>query len=204
MLPVKPAFGPVRLDLTKLPTPEPAATDPAAAAGAVSSPPERDAKPEPKAAEAKPTPHPAPDRSPAGEPKLVSPSKLASFDLPDLSKLPPQDNPANVGPKQAAPPMSNGQAIRMSEFFRQVNAALRAAMVYPDQARSMGMKLAGRVQIAVHYRDGKAWSPRIMKSSGIPVLDQAVLDAVARTTWPPPPPGLEGREIVLPVLGSFW
>ena len=53
-----------------------------------------------------------------------------------------------------------------------VNIALRDASHYPDSAR--GMRLSGRVYIVVHYRDGKAWGPRIVQSSGFPALDQAV------------------------------
>jgi hypothetical protein len=37
-----------------------------------------------------------------------------------------------------------------------------------------------------------------------PALDQAVLDGARHALWPPAPPELEGREIVVPIMGSFW
>jgi protein TonB len=120
---------------------------------------------------------------------------------PDLSLL-PHDDAAHRGPQQAAPRQANGQADEVNQFFQKLNAALSAAALYPQAARSM--KLSRKVRIAVHYCDGKAWGPQILQSSGFPVLDQAFLDRLARAAWPPPPPGFEGRELILPTVGSFW
>jgi periplasmic protein TonB len=205
-VPVAPAFGPLRLTLRRPPTPEAAATAPPAptqsAAPKETSPaPEARAEEVPKLVQPDQAPAPAPRRKLAHHqpppPKLVAPEE----DLPNLALL-PHGNPAPPGPKRPAPPLSNGQLIRISEFNREVNEALHAAA--HDLTTERGIKMTGRVEIAVHYRDGKAWGAWIVRSSGLPALDQAVLDGVARAVWPPPPPGLEGRELIIPILGSFW
>lgn len=133
-------------------------------------------------------------------PRQQSMPELESIPLPDLSLL-PRDDAAHNGPRQAAPRLANGQVDRLSAFYQQLNAALNAAA--HDLGAGRGQK-PGRVQIAVHYRDGKAWGAWIVQSSGSPAFDQVVLDGVTRAVWPSPPPGLEGREIIVPIVGSFW
>jgi hypothetical protein len=121
--------------------------------------------------------------------------------LPNLALL-PKDHTERDGPDQPAPRPANGQVDQMSEFIRKVNEALRAAGRHLNATR--GIKFTGIVDIAVHYKDGRAWGPWIVKSSGFPELDQATLEAATMASWPPPPPDLAGRELVLPVNGSFW
>ena len=203
--PISPMWGPLQLDISKPATPEPAPAAP--------PPPTEPAKseqaphdvPPPEEAPPQDTPDMAPQAPPEEAPSQAMasavPAEAAPMPLPDLSLL-PRDEAAHAGPRQPAPRNANGQVDRISQFIQELNAALRDASHYPDSMR--GMKLSGRVTIVMHYRDGKAWGPRIVQSSGFPALDQAVIDGVARATWPPPPPGLEGREIDVPIMGSFW
>ncbi|HVJ52720.1 MAG TPA: hypothetical protein VM689_09675 [Aliidongia sp.] len=204
-----PQFGPIRLDLTKLPTLEPAATAPPSSAAASEAAP---AKPVPEAVKPVPeTAKPAPEQpmrefTPAARPDHRPPPPHAApkpppLPLPDLSLLPAEEAAA-AGPLRPAPPKGNGQAIDVSEFMRQVDETLHKAA--HDMNVLRGIKLTGRVVLAVHYRDRRAWDPKILKSSGFPILDKAVADAVALAVWPPPPPGLEGREIIIPITGWFW
>lgn len=199
---VSPQFGPIRLDLTKLPTPEPAPTGPQASAAAKSPVPTKPApetaKPVPKQPTRERTTALTPSREPSPPQSTPDSSPASSSDF----SLSPSVDSAAAGPPLPAPPKGNGQAIDVSEFMRQVNAALHKAAHNINMMR--GIKLVGRVVIAIHYRDGKAWDPRILKSSGFPTLDQSVAEATTQAKWPPPPPGLEGREIVIPVSGFFW
>jgi len=204
-LPVSPIWGPLQLDITKPATPEPAPAAPPAPA----EPPKAEQAPKddspPEAAPPQDTPDRAPPAPSAEAPSQARsravPAEAAPMPLPDLSLL-PRDDAHHVGPRQPAPRNANGQFDRISQFVQQLNAALRDASRYPESAR--GIKLSGRVHIVMRYRDGKAWGPRIVQSSGFPVLDQAVIDGVTHAIWPPPPPGLEGREFDVPIMGSFW
>jgi len=202
--PPRPAFGPIQLDLTKLPTREPAPQAPESGA-----PPDVIEKSAPAPAEpAEPAAAETTDRVPeALEPEAPPArrvSRTAKYDsppLPDRSLL-PHDMAAHLGPPQAAPPKANGLLLRTSEFSRQLNEALRVAAQQLKTDRLI--KSNGQVEIAIHYRDGKVWGPWVLRSSGISALDQVMLDGVARANFPPPPPGFEGRELVIPILGSFW
>ncbi|MDR3465279.1 MAG: hypothetical protein P4M07_04975 [Xanthobacteraceae bacterium] len=202
--PVQSAWGPVQLDLSKLPTPEAAAAAPPAPA-----PPA-----EPEAAQ-QPAPAPDPidtspgqlaDRAPVETPsRSVPPTHYvtapAPLPLPDLSLL-PHDATTHIGPQQAAPPLANGRVPEPDDFSRKLNEALREASRKLNSSR--GIKLTGRVLIVMHYRDGKAWGPQVLRSSGFAELDQAAIDGVAQAKWPPAPHGLEGRELVIPIMGSFF
>jgi periplasmic protein TonB len=198
-------FAPIRLDITKPPTPDPAPTAPAKPTPEMAKPTPKQPTQERTAATtpshtppqvaSQPSPAPLPDTSPQTAP---NPSSSASS---DFTLSPPQVSAA-AGPPLPAPPKGNGQVIDISEFQRQINTALHEAAHKMNVLR--GIKMIGQVQLVVHYRDGKAWDPRILKSSGFPMLDHAVTDAVAEAEWPPPPRGLEGREIIIPIAGSFW
>ncbi|MBY6239690.1 energy transducer TonB [Methylosinus sp. Sm6] len=201
------SFGPIQLDLTTLPTPEPPPQEPEQPSGASASEP----APTPDASSPPPEPpseEPTVPRSdlPAKEAPSppVAPRRyvrdLPPAPLPDLSLLPRRQ--AAVGLSRPAPPNANGDAAQLTEFVERLNAALRSASVYPKEAR--GLKLTGRVLVRVHYRDGKVWDPSIIRSSGFAVLDKAVLEGVVRAVWPPPPRGYEGRELVVPINGAFW
>jgi periplasmic protein TonB len=203
--PINPAWGPMQLDITKPATPELApAMPPLPANPAESEQAPRD-NPPPEEAPPQDTPDMAPQTPPeeTTSPAIsrALPDDPAPMPLPDMSLL-PRDDTAPVGPRQPAPRNANGQTDKLSQFLQELNVALRDASHYPDSAR--GMRLSGRVSIVVHYRDGKAWGPRIVQSSGFPALDQAVIEGVTRAIWPPPPPGFEGREIDVPIMGSFW
>lgn len=202
-----PQFAPIRLDITKPPTPEPAPTAPARPTPEMTkpapkqptqerttaTPPSR--TPPQVAPQPQPSPVPSPDTPPQTAP---NPSSSAS---PDFT-LSPSEVSAAAGPPLPAPPKGNGQVIDISVFQRQINTALHEAAHKMNVLR--GIKMIGQVELVVHYRDGKAWDPRIIKSSGFPMLDHAVTDAVAEAEWPSPPRGLEGREIIIPIAGSFW
>jgi periplasmic protein TonB len=199
--PINPAWGAMQPA-----TPEPAPAAPPSPANPAE--PEQAPRDNPPPEEAAP-PQDTPDMAPQAPPEETTkpaispalPDDPAPMPLPDMSLL-PRDDTAPVGPRQPAPRNANGQTDKVSQFLQKLNDALRDASHYPDSAR--GMKLSGRVYIVVHYRDGKAWGPRIVQSSGFPALDQAVIEGAARATWPPPPPGFEGREIDVPIIGSFW
>jgi outer membrane biosynthesis protein TonB len=200
---VQPAFGPIRLDLTKPPTLQPAPTAPPAAAAPAA--PERASEAEPTPRPAQPVPDPPPPDVSADAPdeEMAPPSAaedLSTMPLPNLALL-PRDSNGPTGPEQPAPPHANGQMEQISEFIRKANEALRIAGHHLSTVR--GIRLTGTVGIAVHYKDGKAWGAWITKSSGLAALDEATLDAASRAVWPPPPPGMEGRELVLPIAGTF-
>jgi outer membrane biosynthesis protein TonB len=204
LAPPRPALGSIRLDLTKLPTPAPAPAAPPASPEPAAEIAAKPAPEAPTAPDAPPVPT-APDRPPPevlDRPVARRQAALESppMPLPDLSLLPRDDAPA--GRRQPAPPQANGQMILLSEFNRQLNEALRAAA--RDLKSSRGIKTTGQVEITLHYRDGKAWGLQILRSSGSSAIDQAMLHALAQATWPPPPRGLEGHEIILPITGSIW
>jgi periplasmic protein TonB len=206
--PVTPPLGPIQLDLTKLPTPEPAQTAPPQPTVAEPPPPAEQPTEQPPVTEqstqAQPVPLPeTPSDEAPNEADSPSPSvtETEPMPLPDLSLL-PHDQSAHAGPYQPAPSSANGQTSPLSEFVQQLNQALRSAVRYPEQVS--GAKLSRRVYVRVHYRDGKVWGAVIVQSSGVATLDQAVLDGVIHAAWPAPPPSLEGREIVVPIMGEFW
>jgi hypothetical protein len=122
-VPVRPALGPVKLDLSKLPTPQPAPTAPPAAA-----PPEAQDTPQDQPPNNPDPPAPeAPEQEPRQslEESTTPPAYQLPRDdadkmpLPDMSLLPPLDG-AHRGPNQPAPPLSNGQADRVSQFYEQL------------------------------------------------------------------------------------
>ncbi|ATQ70099.1 MULTISPECIES: energy transducer TonB [Methylosinus] len=199
------SFGPIQLDLTRLPTPEPPPQEPDPPAGGSASEPTPDASSPESAPPGEEPTVPLSDRPSRETPSQpVAPRRyvrdLPPAPLPDLSRLPRRQ--AAVGPSRRAPPNANGDATQLTEFIERLNDALRSASIYPKEAR--GVRLTGRVLVRVHYRDGKVWDAAITRSSGFAVLDKAVLEGVVRAVWPPPPPGFEGRELIVPINGSFW
>jgi hypothetical protein len=198
-----PLLAPLRLDLTRPPTLDAARTAPP-----VSAPPAaaEQAEPAPPEAASKPAPDLPRERTPAEAPshKIMHPQtapKTAALPLPDLSLL-PRDDGAAAGAPQLARQGNNGQISQTSEFYRQLNVIFNAAA--RNLRASRGIETTGQAVIVVHYRDGKAWGAMLVRSSGFSAVDQNILDIISRIqTWPPPPPGYEGQEIMLPISGSI-
>lgn len=70
-----------------------------------------------------------------------------------------------------------------STFEGKVRTALHRALRYPSRAESKGVKGVVQVQFVV-AANGSVSGPRVVKSSGSPVLDAAALDAAGRMRSP--------------------
>lgn len=99
---------------------------------------------------------------------------------------------AQSGDEITTPPVENAAAAAgvARDYARSVMAALSANRPRPIARQR------GTVVIAfIVTQDGKLGSSRVAKSSGLSTLDEAALNALRRTQFPVPPPGLSAREL---------
>ncbi|MFL9987992.1 energy transducer TonB [Paraburkholderia sediminicola] len=131
------------------------------------------APPKPQPVTPPPAPIPAPNTASA---KSAAPAEPAPAPVPRPALAPV--------PAPARPDASFEAALR---------AAIDAALRYPESARMEG--ITGRTLVGFVYRDGAVSDIHVVTSSGMGLLDHAVLTAVRDAVCPPPPHGLEGKSL---------
>ena len=141
--------------------------------------------------------------------KLVSPHILKStgseiLDTAIVSQI------ANITPPPAqgldintphAFQMQIGLSPKGIELFQSIHAALAAHMQYPRAAIMHGDE--GWVLAGFSYKDGIVSDSRIIRSSGSPPLDQAVLYKLRNTLYPKPPAWLKGKTLSFDITFCF-
>ena len=112
--------------------------------------------------------------------------------------------PAGALVAAATVPTALGQAVAAQIFTpparaadqeaglaARIRKAVQAAVHYPAAARMMGV--TGRARVQLNYRNGVVDGPSLAQSSGMPVLDQAAINAAQGARYPETPPELAGR-----------
>ena len=99
--------------------------------------------------------------------------------------------PAPVAPPAAAATPAAGRPN--ASFAAALRAAIQLALHYPESARMEGT--TGRTLVAFMYRDSAVSHIRVVTSSGMGLLDHAAVAAVRDAQCPPPPRGMEGKDL---------
>jgi protein TonB len=99
--------------------------------------------------------------------------------------------PAPVAPPAAATMPAAGRPD--ASFAAALRAAIQLALHYPESARMEGT--TGRTLVAFMYRDSAVSHIRVVTSSGMGLLDHAAVAAVRDAQCPPPPRGMEGKNL---------
>ncbi len=168
------------------------------------------AAPEEKKAPEPPKPKPEPPKPKLPQPKVVPPipvpppppepppSRPVVKPVPDLQPVaeptpfsepaPPPALPAPPPPPPVVP--ADVKPDPMLVYAGRVKAAVQAAVVYPAAAQRL--RMSGRTRVEFVMRDAQASNPTVIQSSGIGLLDQAALAAVAAAAYPTPPDELVG------------
>lgn len=84
---------------------------------------------------------------------------------------------------------------RVQAYLAELSRRAHAAARYPRAARRLGLEGVTLVACAI-ASDGRVIAPRVARSSGVPALDRAALDACLDLALPPPDAAL------LPALGD--
>jgi len=196
--PLPASVQPIALELVAPPTPEPPTPEPPKPPEATPEPPKPEPpKPEPPKPEP-PKPHPVvhPAAKPIAPPTPVPAGPIS--DAPSDFATPP----ASAAPPPPPPPSASATAATATDLFQaQLRAAVQAAVRYPSVARIM--KLVGQTKVGFDYRDGHIANPRIVRSSGRDILDQAALEALQNADFPPPPKELTGQLLKLEINVVF-
>lgn len=152
--------------------------------------PKEEPKPPPK-----PVVHPVPVKTaqhimplPTPEPPTPAPTPTDS----PIVETPPPPPPA------PAPSSSIDKEI---EFAARLKAAIQAAVAYPPAARSMGFR--GKTRVEFVFRDGSTHQVRVIQGSGIGIIDNAALAAVANANYPQAPETLKGKDMLYQVTVTF-
>jgi protein TonB len=91
------------------------------------------------------------------------------------------------------PQQADKTAEKEAEFAARVKAAIQAAVVYPAAARNMGYRGKARVEFIFH--DGAVQQIHIVQGSGVGMIDNAALAAVANARYPAVPESLKGKDV---------
>ena len=173
--------------------------------------------PGPQQTQAQPEPEPA---KPVEKTVELPPQPEAE---PQLAVTPPPkqvEKPAEKKPRQkhasvaSAPSTAENKAERaaapmpgasshnpdaMPNWKSQLVARLERYKQYPSQAQSRGEQGVAQLAFSVD-RSGGVHNPRIVRSSGSSLLDEATLALVERAApLPPPPPEISGAQIAIVV-----
>ena len=109
--------------------------------------------------------------------------------------------PAPPPPPAQPIPQLDRTAEREAEFASKVKAAIQAAVVYPAAARNMGYR--GKARVEFTLRDGVPHQAHIIQGSGIGMIDNAALAAVANARYPMTPESIKGKDIPYQVTVFF-
>ena len=158
-----------------------------------------------------PEPEPLPDLPPSeiAEPRPVQrPERLEvkkEEPKPEKKKTPPPQVASRVAaPEKAetakAPETvaAQGSSMTPARWQSKLMAHLERRKRYPSAARGRGEE--GTVQVRFSIDDaGNVLSSQVVRSSGHPALDDAVVDLMRRASPVPPPPAGAPRTITAPV-----
>jgi periplasmic protein TonB len=161
-------------------------------------PPEVPAAPNPEVAVAPPPPkqevkQETPQRQ---EPRPPAPATTAPSFVPDQTAAIP------AAPLQGKPDVNKSNAVQT--WQKQIFALLARTLRYPTTAERRGQ--TGIAQVAFSLdRQGRVYEPRIVRSSGVAVLDEEALALLQRAQPFPPPPAREfpGERVSLSVPVRF-
>lgn len=156
-----------------------------------------------------PPPPPKPKPKPVVKPKTVTPPPPVENPLPPVVDAPPpvQAPPPSTSVAQAADPLPPLPVVKPQAVLTwqdKLNAHLLRYKRYGERALERGM--AGQVRVYFSMdREGNLVEYRLLKSSGVSVLDQAAKTLFERASpFPPPPPEEVGlvvwREIEIPFV----
>jgi len=156
--------------------------------------------------EQRPAEEPPPEVKPAPNPELaVEPPQEVKQEVVQEPRAPapmtsaPQALPVETAPIVTAPTEGqfNAKASNpMQSWTMQVFAMLKRNLRYPPSAASRGQ--SGGAQVAFSLdRQGRVVESRIMRSSGVAVLDAEALAVVQRAAPFPLPPKLAGERVDL-------
>jgi protein TonB len=119
----------------------------------------------------------------------------ADLQLPDEIK--PPDKPAEQSsppvPQTTSPPKPRPSAAQVASWHRKIALQVEQHKGYPTSARARHE--TGIAELAFTLdRNGKVLSSRVVRSSGVPSLDQETIDTVRRAQpFPPPPANMPGE-----------
>lgn len=195
--------GPVEIDLVSDPAPEAAPTPESLPAPEAKAEPEL-VPPEPLSPEPQPTvePPPAPEPPPIAEPP-PEPQPPVTVERPPEKTPPPERRKPRREEKPRRPASTidsaRAEAARAeavaaaraatASYAAEVSAELRRHRHYPAAAREAG--ITGVVVVAfVVGPGGRVATHSIVRSSGHPILDQAVHGMMSAISLPPPPGGM--------------
>lgn len=151
-----------------------------------------------------PEPPPTPTARDFAKPPATRPVQR-THPLPPRPAPPAQQRPAAEAPASIPAPLPGpnpadqfaGQGRQRNDYLSRVFRQLERYRVYPASARANN--LGGRVVTRVTIRrDGGLIDVRIDTSSGVPVIDQAELEAIRRAApFPPVPSNMPGDPVIL-------
>lgn len=154
-----------------------------------------------------PEPPPTPTARDFAKPPATAPARPVqrTHPLPPRPAPPAQQRPAAEAPASIPAPLPGpnpadqfaGQGRQRNDYLSRVFRQLERYRVYPASARANN--LGGRVVTRVTIRrDGGLIDVRIDTSSGVPVIDQAELEAIRRAApFPPVPSNMPGDPVIL-------
>ncbi|WP_082752556.1 TonB family protein [Janthinobacterium sp. B9-8] len=205
--PVSPKFASEKMEVTLLQAAAPAIPLEQTEAKHVS---QAAAKQAPK--EAKPTPKAIPQPSEQIVSKTLAESTLSASAQPE-KKASEQASSKEVGPLNktaaiaaapAAPPASQQQASGGSNSWEgKVLARLERFRRYPTAARMRGFEGVVYLRILIN-REGQVLSAKLERSSGVPALDKAAMEALNRAAPLPRIPADRPEELELLVPFEFF
>ncbi len=141
-------------------------------------------------------PHPRP-LPPPPQPRIQPPPAPLPSAQPAMPVAPPPPPPP---PPRTPPPKPDTAALRLS-FEALLREAIQDAVHYPESARLM--RVEGRALVSFRFLDGRVNRVRIVRSSDVPALDQAALQAVRKAPYPPAPAALAGRAMSFVIWVRF-
>lgn len=95
----------------------------------------------------------------------------------------------------------NTTNYRFIGYFTNMRKAIELVWNYPSEASQRGMQGEVGLEFAIN-KDGKATQIRVIKSSGYPILDRAIVEAIKLASpFSPLPDGFQKNKLV--VTGSF-
>jgi periplasmic protein TonB len=201
--PIPPKFASDKMEVTLLQAAAPAIPLEQTEAKHVS---QAAAKQAPK--EAKPTPKAIPQTSEQVVSKTVAESTLAATAQPEKKaseqasskEVGPINKTASIAAAPPAPPASHQQASGGSNSWEgKVLARLERFRRYPTAARMRGDEGVAYLRILIN-REGQVLSAKLERSSGVPALDKAAMEALNRAAPLPriPPERPEELELLVP------
>lgn len=130
-------------------------------------------------------------------PRVTLPPPILPVQPPPLVR--PPLAPAAITPQLHAPPTPSQIAV----FEGLVRHALQLSVNshYPPAAKQHGEQ--GVAWVHFEYFDGTVSALRLVKSTGLPLLDKAALATVRDAHYPRPPPQLQHLRIALLVYVAF-